>query len=709
MKRPFAFIGVICLIASALMVNSGLFAVSAVCAAALAVFLLSVCAVSLKSKHIWIIFTSFAVAAVSVSLLFIMKDMSAVSVYENKTVEFSGTVTKSEYYGTYEKLEIEVDSVNGKNENFCVTAYNRDGTGLREGEKITAVAEFKSNGTGKQSKNVKSLLADKLYFTVYNAENVRVKGESRYYKAIGAVKRYFKTVVQSYLPNETGAVAVGMTIGDRSGIGTYLRNCFNYSGTAHLLVVSGLHLTLWTVFLSKFIPILRKRKILNTAVTAVFILFYLALTGFSVSVVRAGIMIFIINLSKILNRDSDSLNSLGVAVTVLLIQNPFSVYSPSLLLSVGSTLGLILFAGKIHTFIYKSKAGKLVTKRFLGRLIADSFAVSVSVSVFTLPVFILFFDMFPVFSFVSNIFIIDLSSLLMILTVSGVFVRFLGIAPLAKCIFYFAGIISRAVIFIAEKIGMMRYSTVAVSSWRFKVFLIFAIAVSAAILLPKKFRVVKNSILPAVLTAGFIFTVAVNENFEFAHPSVDVSISDGAVCALVRDGYDSVFIGTESRNADYEAGNMLKRHNLKTIGCILIPESGSDAFAEIKSVTEDYPAMSFAFCGEKTAIPNGGVCKERVKSVALGGVISVAAPSSKTLIITNGREDIYISSDKSLQNILDFDRKYDIIILSADSFAVNGENAKKYLKDENSQIIALGDEQITVYPDTRKIYFSESF
>ena len=101
MKRPFAFIGVICLIASAFMVNSGLFAVSAVCAAALAVFLLSVCAVSLKSKHIWIIFTSFAVAAVSVSLLFIMKDMSALSVYENKTVEFSGTVTKSEYYGTY--------------------------------------------------------------------------------------------------------------------------------------------------------------------------------------------------------------------------------------------------------------------------------------------------------------------------------------------------------------------------------------------------------------------------------------------------------------------------------------------------------------------------------------------------------------------------------------------------------------------------------
>lgn len=651
---------------------------------------------------------SFGIAAVSVSMLFIVKDCESATVYNNESVEFSGTVISSNYYGTYEKLEIKVNRVNGQKENFRISAYNSDKTGLCEGDKISANAKFKLINS--DSKTEKSSLADKLYFTADSIENCTVIGENAYYKAVYKIKQTYKTAVQSYLPNELGSVALGMTVGDKDGMNTYLRNCFNYSGTAHLLVVSGLHLTLWTLFISNFIPVLCKRRLLNAVVTLAFIILYSVLTGFSVSVVRAGVMLAVIKLAKLFNRDSDSLNSLGLAAAVLLIQNPFSVYSVSFLLSMGSTLGLILFAGKIHNIIYRSRTGRFITKSFIGRLIADSFAVSVSVSVFTLPVFILFFDMFPVLSFISNIFIIDLSSVLMILTVFGVLVHFCSIIPLAKCLFYFAGIIAKMIIFIAEKIGMTRCSTVAVSSRYFKAFLIFAVVISAVLLLVlRKHIKIRNIILSAVLLTGFVFTVFVNENFELAHPSVDISFSGDSVSVLVRDGYDSVFIGAENKNADYVAGSMLKSHNLKTVGCIYIADTDDYTFTQIQNITNSYPAFSLAFAGEKVPLLKNENCYENVKSVTLNGVISVTPISSKTVVIKNGSQDIFISSDNSVQNLLEIDGKYDIIILNTNSFKAYGEEVKPYLKNEASQIIALGDEQITVYPDLKKFYYSESF
>lgn len=708
MKRPFALIGIVCFIASVILGYFGVFTVSVICFSALAVFLLSLIFISPASKKSFIIYASFAVAAVSVSMLFIMKDIDSVSVYNDKTVDFSGTVTSSEYYSTYEKLEIKVNSVNGKKENFYITVYSNEKTGLSDGDKISANAKFTPVNNDK--KTVKSMLADKIYFNANNMSQLTVKGENVYYKAVYKIKQYYKTAVQSYLPNELGAVALGMTIGDRNGMSTYLRNCFNYSGSAHLLVVSGLHLTLWTLIISNFIPVLRKRKFLNMAVTSAFIILYLALTGFSVSVVRAGVMLLILKLAKLLNRASDSLNALGFAISILLIKNPFSVNSVSLLLSMGSTLGLILFAGKIHDLIYKSKIGKVITKHLFGRLFADSFAVSVSVSVFTLPVFILFFHMFPVFSVISNILIIDLSSVLMILSVLGALAHFCGLFPISKCLFYFSGIITRIIILLAEKIGMLRYSTVAVSSRYFRVFLIFAVVISAILLLILRKRgKAKIIILSAVLITGFVFTVFVNENFEAVHPSIDISFNNNSVCALVHDGYDSVFVGAESRNASYIAGDMLNRHNLKTIGCIYVSNTDNYTFADIQNITNDYPADSFAFAGEKVPLLKTRNCKENVKSITLNNSISINALSEKSIVIKSGNEDIFISCDKSMQNLLEFNGKYDIIILSTDAFEMYGEEAEKFLKNARSQIIILDSSQIIVYPDVRRIYYSESF
>lgn len=709
MKRPFAFIGAVCLIAAVIMKDFAIFTVSVICFAALAVFLLSVIFISPKSKHFLMNFTAFAVAAVSVSMLFSLKGYASVTEYDGKNAYFTGTVTKCNYNSTHEKLEIKIKTLNGEKHSFYIAVYSDTATGLCVGDKISAKATLSLAGGDENSKTKNSSLSDKIYFKTYDMENISVCGENIFYKFVGKIKNAYKNAVGSYLPNDLGSVILGMTVGERENIDTHLKNCFNYSGTSHLLVVSGLHLTLWTAFISEFFTALRKNKYLNAAVTAVFIVFYLALTGFSVSVVRAGIMLLTVKVAKLFGRGADSLNSIGFSVAVLLILNPFSVNSVSFLLSMGSTLGLISFSGKIHDYIYKSRPGRKITKYFVGRLIADSFAVSISVSVFTLPVFILFFDMFPVLSFISNLLIIDLSAVLMILSVFGAVLHFCCIFSVAKCLFCIAGTDAKIIIFIAEKIGMLRHSTVAVTSEYFKVFLVFAIAFSVLFfLLSEKFKKIRRVILPVALIISFVFTAVMSENFEFAHPSIDIRLGTDCAYLLVRDGYDSVFLGTKNKNVSYIAGNMLNSHNLKAIGCLYLTETDGYTYSEIKNITASYPVKSLAFKEETTKFTDGVKYTENAKSVTLNGYICVKPISAKTVIITDKSKDIFISCDKSDINLLENSDKYDIIILSTDVFKIYGEEAKQYLKDETSQIIMLANEQITVYPDIGKIYFSES-
>ena len=67
------------------------------------------------------------------------------------------------------------------------------------------------------------------------------------------------------------------------------------------------------------------------------------IAGMTYSVVRAGIMMLIYLLSVVLSRQRDSLNSLGFSVTVIAMENPFSIGALGLQLSVLSTAGLILY------------------------------------------------------------------------------------------------------------------------------------------------------------------------------------------------------------------------------------------------------------------------------------------------------------------------------------------------------------------------------
>ena len=77
----------------------------------------------------------------------------------------------------------------------------------------------------------------------------------------------------------------------------------------------------------------------------------MAITGFTPSVVRSGVMITLTYCAMIFLRKSDGLNSLGFSGLVLTLFNPYTVADVGMLLSFSATLGILMWSKPISNYI----------------------------------------------------------------------------------------------------------------------------------------------------------------------------------------------------------------------------------------------------------------------------------------------------------------------------------------------------------------------
>lgn len=157
-------------------------------------------------------------------------------------------------------------------------------------------------------------------------------------------------IYASTLAPATSRLLVSATLGNENP-GPAVRERFRATGLSHLLCVSGFHTALLAAVAALLLFPLRlwsrAGRYRHLIVIAIMWL-YALLTGFMPSVVRAAVMISIYLGAKISERDAYPLNSLCIAVFIILAINPYWLFSIGFQLSVAAVLGLIAFANKLN-------------------------------------------------------------------------------------------------------------------------------------------------------------------------------------------------------------------------------------------------------------------------------------------------------------------------------------------------------------------------
>lgn len=157
--------------------------------------------------------------------------------------------------------------------------------------------------------------------------------------------------VRTVLAGELGGVAVALITGDRSGMSRKTVEALRDAGLAHILAISGLHMSLvagglfWVV---RALLALSPRLLLHYPIkkwAAMVALsgagFYLVLSGASIATQRAFIMLSIMLIAVLLNRPAISMRNVAIAAIIVILINPFSVLSVSFQMSFLAVVGLV--------------------------------------------------------------------------------------------------------------------------------------------------------------------------------------------------------------------------------------------------------------------------------------------------------------------------------------------------------------------------------
>lgn len=170
---------------------------------------------------------------------------------------------------------------------------------------------------------------------------------------------------------------LGMVVGDDRDQPAVVAHDFRAAGLTHLLAVSGQNVAFVLVLAG---PVLRRLGLRTRwVVTLALIAFFALLTRFEPSVLRASAMAVVACTAFGLGRPASRLRILALAVTGVLLLDPFLVRSVGFLLSVGAATGIILLA--------RPFAARLPGPRWLAELAGVTLAAQVGVAPVLVPVF----------------------------------------------------------------------------------------------------------------------------------------------------------------------------------------------------------------------------------------------------------------------------------------------------------------------------------
>lgn len=186
------------------------------------------------------------------------------------------------------------------------------------------------------------------------------------------------------LPEPQASLGAGVAFGRDGNLAEEVKENFRVTGLAHIVAVSGSNVTLVSAMtFLLFVPAIGRRRALAPA--ALTVLTYLAIAGFSASVVRAGVMALVFLLGEYVGRPQAGLAALGLAAIAMTAYQPATAQDVGFQLSLSATAGLIVFGPWIRygldTVLRRAGTGSLIPP-----LATQVAALSLSATLATLPI-----------------------------------------------------------------------------------------------------------------------------------------------------------------------------------------------------------------------------------------------------------------------------------------------------------------------------------
>lgn len=410
-------------------------------------------------------------------------------------------------------------------------------------------------------------------------------------------RKWITSQLEILLPGSEGALLKGMLLGDKSSMSQEEQSWFRTIGVSHLMAVSGLHVSVWLGALMWMLSKLRIPHRLKPLIGILFTVFFVSLTGFSVSAMRAGLMMVIVLVGTVISEQADSLNSLGIAAIFITLNNPYAVLDLGFLLSFSATAGIVICAPKFQKIVENKLSfldGKKVQKLIL--FCAQIICITLSAILFTLPIQVFFIGEFSLISPLSNLLMTNAGGIAMVCAGVAVIFSGAGILSFLKYPFAFtAGILAKYLLHLAKLLSEIPYASIRVDYLYVKLWVI----VTVALTLFAVFAMHKNKLFlraTAITSAALLIVGTVSYSLvHFGETKITVLDVGNGSSVLVTYGRNSALIGCGGDYfADSAINSELQKNHVDELLLLFVPRNYETENSAVDSVLSSVNVLHVA-------------------------------------------------------------------------------------------------------------------
>lgn len=235
-------------------------------------------------------------------------------------------------------------------------------------------------------------------------------------KSFGLRQRLLSLFQRVGVEGENLAVLSALTMGYKSLLDQETRRVFSASGAMHILAVSGLHVGILFTTLSAFLFFfdrIKRGKYIKAIVLIIFLWFFAAFTGLSPSVLRAALMFTLVIIGTSFSHQTNIYNTLSASAFVILVANPMLITEVGFQLSYLAVLSIVFFYPHIYNLLY-------VKNRWIDKVwVLISVSLAAQLGTFVLGLF--YFNQFPNYFMLTNLYAIPMAFVILYLTIGLLF------------------------------------------------------------------------------------------------------------------------------------------------------------------------------------------------------------------------------------------------------------------------------------------------
>lgn len=211
----------------------------------------------------------------------------------------------------------------------------------------------------------------------------------------------------SIINNKNGIIGA-IILGDKTDLDSDIKELYSVSGIAHILAISGLHISFIGMAIYRLLR-RRFRFLFSATVSIPVVLSFGILSGFGISTIRAIIMFILKIIGEVLGRKYDAITAISLAGLVLLVQNPFVVCNSGFQMSFGAIIAIVLILPIVEEIL--NRDNKII------KVLSANFTISLVMN----PILAWNYYELPTFSFLLNIVVVPLMSVVIVSSIAGIF------------------------------------------------------------------------------------------------------------------------------------------------------------------------------------------------------------------------------------------------------------------------------------------------